>query len=119
MTQTMTEVKAEATGRISSEPELRKTTGGVHVCRFKVATEVGPATNPVVKWIYVVGDPAARPSEDLAVRASHLVVGDLVIVPGIERQRARRTRGVDWVESAIEASNVRLRRRAWQTGGGA
>ena len=48
MTQTMTEVKAEATGRISSEPELRRTTGGVHVCRFKVATEVGPATNPVV-----------------------------------------------------------------------
>ena len=44
---------------------------------------------------------------------------DLVIVPGIERQRMRRTRGVDWVESAIEASNVRLRRRAWQTGGGA
>jgi hypothetical protein len=42
-----------------------------------------------------------------------------VIVPGVERQRLRRTRGVDWVESAIEASNVRLRQRARQTGGGA
>jgi hypothetical protein len=119
MTQTKTEIKAEAIGRVSGEPELAWTMGGVPVCRFAVATEVGPATRSVVKNVYVVGGKASRPSEELAVRCMKLMLGDLVIVPGVERQRLRRTRGVDWVESAIEASNVRLRQRASQTGSGA
>ena len=119
MTQVKSEVRAEAIGRISMAPRLGRTMEGVPVCRFKVATEVGPASRAVVKDVYVIGDKDLRASEDLAVRCTHLGVGDLVIVPGIERQRQRRRRGVSWVESAIEASEVRLRERARQEDGGA
>ena len=106
-----TEVRTRAIGRISREPELSRTSAGVPVCRFVVATDAGPAANPVVRTVYVVGGPEPRYGEKLAVRVSHLGVGDLVVVPGVERQRRRRVRGVDFTESAIEASEVRLRER--------
>ena len=119
MNQETQEIRAEAIGRITGAPKLSRTAEGVAVCRFVVSTEVGPASTPVRKDIYVIGNPEARPSENLAVRCTHLGVGDLVIVPGIERQRKRRVRGVEFTETAIEASNVRRRARADQAGGGA
>ncbi len=107
-----TEVRAQVFGRISRAPELSQTAEGVAVCRFVVATDTGPASNPVVKPIYVIGQPGASSSEDLPVRCSRLGVGDLVLVPGIERQRVRRRRGVRFTETAIEAEDVRLKARA-------
>jgi hypothetical protein len=83
----------------------------VPVCRFAVATDAGPASNPVVRTIDVGGGPERRYSEKPAVRVSHLGVGDLVVVPGVERQRRRKVRGVEFTESAIEATEVRLRER--------
>jgi hypothetical protein len=119
MTQTKTEVRAEVLGCITKVPELSRTTEGVAVCRFMVATQVGPASNPVVKAIFVVGDLGARPSEDLPVRCMNLGVGDKVYVPGVERQRIRCRRGVRYPESAIEARDVRLRERAQRKDRGA
>jgi hypothetical protein len=112
MNEVKTEVRAEVVGRISRAPELKRTSQGVAVCRFVVATDAGPASNPVVKAIYVVGRRASAPSEDLAVRCTHLVVGDLVYVPGVERQRVRGRRGNERCETAILAEDVRLRARA-------
>jgi single-stranded DNA-binding protein len=110
-TELKTEIRMQACGRITRDPELTRTTEGVPVCRFVLATDAGPASNPVVRMVYVVGGREARFSEKLAVRVSRLGVGDLVIVPGFERQRRRRVRGVEFTESAIEASDVRLRQR--------
>ena len=115
MNEVKTELRAEVLGRITRAPQLRHTSGGTAVCRFAVATDTGPATNPVVKSIYVLGDPTVRPSEDLAVRCTHLRVGDLVYVPGVERQRIRAGRGVSECESAILADDVRLRARAGES----
>jgi hypothetical protein len=112
MKEAKTELRAEVLGRITTRPELKRTTQGVAVCRFTVATDAGPATNPVVKPVYVLGDPGAPPSEDLAVRCTHLAVGDLVSVPGVERQRIRGRRGSERCEAAILAEDVRLRARA-------
>jgi hypothetical protein len=112
MNEVKTELRAEVLGRITRAPQLKHTSGGTAVCRFAVATDTGPATNPVVKSIYVLGDPTVRPSADLAVRCTHLRVGDLVYVPGVERQRIRAGRGVAECESAILAEDVRLRARA-------
>lgn len=106
------ELRAEILGRISRAPELKRTSQGVAVCRFTVATDVGPASNPVVKSIYVLGDRGAEPSQDLAVRCTHLGLGDLVCVAGVERQRVRVRRGAKYPDSAIVAENVRLRARA-------
>jgi single-stranded DNA-binding protein len=106
-----TEIRTQAIGRISRKPELSRTTAGVPVCRFAVATDAGPASNPVVRTVYVVGGPERRYGEKLAVRVSHLGIGDLVVVPGVERQRRRKVRGVEFTESAIEATAVRLRER--------
>lgn len=109
---TQTTVRAQVYGRISKAPELAHTASGVAVCRFVVATKAGPASNPVVKPIYVIGNPRVRPSEDLAVRCARLGVGDLVEVPGAEHQRMRRIRGIEYPESAVRAEDVRLKRRA-------
>jgi len=110
-TELKTEVRTQAIGRISRDPELSRTSGGVPICRFVLATESAPASAPVVRTVYVVGGPERRYSEKLAVRVSHLGIGDLVVVPGRERQRRRRVRGVEFFESAIEAADVRLRER--------
>jgi hypothetical protein len=112
MSQIETKVEAVATGRITGAPKLSRTAEGVAVCRFVVSTEAGPASTPVKKDIYVIGDLAAKPGEDLAVRCMNLDLGDLVTVPGTERQRLRCVRGVEFTETAIEASNVRRRARA-------
>ncbi len=112
MNNTRTELWAEVLGRITTAPELKRTSQGVAVCRFTVATDAGPATNPVVKPIYVLGDPGAAPSEDLAVRCTHLGVGDLVYVSGVERQRMLGRKGSERCEAAILAGDVRLRARA-------
>jgi Single-strand binding protein family len=108
MNNTRTELWAEVLGRITTPPELKRTSQGVAVCRFTVATEAGPATNPVVKRVYVLGDRSVAPSEDLAIRCTHLRVGDLVYVPGVERQRVL---GRGRRDSAIQADDVRLRAR--------
>ena len=118
MNQAKTEVRAEVLGRITKVPELVRTMEGVAVCRFVVATDAGPASNPVVKSVYVVGCSEVKPSEDLPVRCTRLGVGDLVYVPGVERQRMRTRRGVRYPESAIQAEDVKLRARAVQAGGG-
>jgi hypothetical protein len=107
MNELKSEARSEVVGKVATEPRLDRTSGGVRVCRFQVVTESGPASNPVVKDIFVIGRLGARQAEDLPVRCAALEVGEPVIVPGIERQRRRRTRGVDWIESAIEASEVR------------
>ena len=112
MNQQQTGARAQVMGRITTAPQLARTMEGVAVCRFVVATDAGPASNPVVKPIYVLGRRAAKPSEDLPVRCTRLGVGDLVFVPGTERQRVRRRRGVRYTESAIEAEDVRLKARA-------
>ncbi len=115
MTQTQmeTQVRTEVLGRITKAPKLARTTeGGVAVCRFTVATEVGPASNPVVKTIYVVGDPSVKVSEDLPVRCKNLEVGALVFVPGVEHQTMRTVRGVRFPVTAVKADDVKLRARA-------
>jgi single-stranded DNA-binding protein len=116
-TQTQTKATAEIVGRITTRPELQRTSTGVPVCRFTVATDSDGGRTPVVKKVYVVGKSAARPSEDLVFRVSKkLDVGDVVSVPGIERQRTRTKRGVSFPESAIEAEDVKL--HAWGPGRG-
>jgi hypothetical protein len=101
-TQMQTQVRTEVLGRITKAPKLSRTTeGGVAVCRFTVATEVGPASNPVVKDVFVVGDPSVKVSEDLPV-----------FVPGIEHQRMQKLRGVRFPVSAVKADDVKLRARA-------
>ncbi|MGH2973926.1 MAG: hypothetical protein ACRDLL_03535 [Solirubrobacterales bacterium] len=118
MNQQKTGVRAEVLGRITVAPRLARTLDGVAICRFTVATEVGPASRPLVKPIYVQGNPSLRPSEDLPVRIKEkLQVGDLVYVPGYELQRPRKRRGVEYIESAIAAQDVRLRERGEVRGG--
>lgn len=107
MNELKSEARSEVVGKVATEPHLDRTSRGVRVCRFQVITESGPASNPVVKDVFVIGRLGARQAEDLPVRCAALEVGEPVIVPGIERQRRRKTRGVNWIESAIEASEVR------------
>lgn len=107
MNELKSEARAEVIGKVATEPQLDKTGAGVRVCRFQVITESGPASNPVVKDIFVIGRRGVGQAEDLPVRCAALEVGERVVVPGIERQRRRKTRGVNWIESAIEASEVR------------
>jgi hypothetical protein len=107
MNELKSEARAEVIGKVATEPRLDRTSRGVRVCRFQVITDSGPASNPVVKDVFVVGRLGARQAEDLPVRCAGLEVGEPVVVPGIERQRRRKTRGVNWIESAIEASEVR------------
>ncbi len=107
MNQLKSEARAEVIGRVATEPQLDRTSAGVRVCRFQVMTESGPASNPVVKDIFVIGRRGVDQTEDLPVKCAALEVGEPVVVPGIERQRRRKTRGVNWIESAIEASEVR------------
>jgi single-stranded DNA-binding protein len=111
-TEIKTQIETTATGRITRAPEMATTTGGVPVCRFTLVTETGCASNPVVRTIWVVGGSEERFSEKLAVRvASKLRVGDLVVVPGVERNKKRCRRGVSYYDSWIEAQDVRLPRR--------
>jgi hypothetical protein len=107
MNEIKSEARSEVIGRVATEPELTRTGNGVRVCRFQVITASGPASNPVTKDIFVIGRLGADQAEDLPVRCAALEVGEPVVVPGIERQRRRKTRGVNWIESAIEASEVR------------
>jgi hypothetical protein len=107
MNELKSQARSEVVGKVATEPRLERTSRGVRVCRFQVVTESGPASNPVVKDVFVIGRLGARQAEDLPVRCAALEVGEPVIVPGIERQRRRKTRGVNWIESAIEASEVR------------
>jgi hypothetical protein len=111
-TQMETQVRSEVLGRITKAPRLARTMEGVAVCRFTVATVVGPASNPVVKDIYVVGDPSVKVSEDLPVRCKNLEVGALVFVPGVEHQTMRTVRGVRFPVTAVKADDVKLRARA-------
>jgi len=120
MSEKKTMARAEIQGRITTEPKLtRRTTDHVAVCRFKVATEAGPASSPVVKEIWVLGDPRIRPSEDLPVKVhSKLGIGCLVCVPGVEHQTMRKVRGVRFPVTVLKAEDVKL--REWpQAGGGA
>jgi hypothetical protein len=117
MTQQQTGVRAVVRGRITVAPELSRTTDGVAVCRFTVVTDAGPASRPLVKAVYVKGNPALPPSEDLPVRIkAKLGLGDLVRVPGVELQRPRRRRGVEFIETAIQAEDVTLKERAGARG---
>jgi hypothetical protein len=112
-TQMQTQVRTEVLGRITKAPKLARTMeGGVAVCRFTVATEVGPASNPVVKDVFVVGDPRLKVSDDLPVRCMNLEVGALVWVPGVEHQMMQKVRGVRFPVSAVKADDVKLRARA-------
>lgn len=107
MNELKSEARAEVIGKVATEPRLDRTSRGVRVCRFQVITDSGPASNPVVKDVFVIGRLGAAQAEDLPVRCAALEVGEPVVVPGIERQRRRKHRGVSWIESAIEASEVR------------
>jgi hypothetical protein len=111
--------KAQGVARITTPPELDRTLDGRAFCRFMVAADAGPASRPVVKSIYVRGNPALKPSEDLPVRIEEkLGVGCLVYVEGTERQRKRKVRGVEFIESVLDADHVGLRAYA-QAGEGA
>ena len=113
MNQELTGVRSVARGGITVAPKLSRTTEGVAVCRFTVATDAGPASRSLVKEIYVKGNPELAPSEDLPVKVqAKLGLGDLVRVPGEELQRVRRRRGVEYVETAIQAEDVQLKQRA-------
>lgn len=119
-TELKTEVRTQAIGRISRGPELSRTSEGVPVCRFGGGNGVGAGKQPGRQHRLRERGRERRYSNKLAVRVSHLGVGDLVIVPGIERQRRRKVRGVGFTESAIEATEVRLRERqrgarAWRS----
>ncbi|HEX3172823.1 MAG TPA: hypothetical protein VHQ43_01220 [Solirubrobacterales bacterium] len=107
MRQTETGVRAQVFGRISKAPQLARTAQGVAVCRFVVASEPGPASNAVVKPIFVIGERGKKS----AVQCARLRIGDLVLVPGAERQRVRSRRGMRFTESAIEAEDVHLKAR--------
>lgn len=119
MQQADTQVRAEATGRITSAPEFTRTMAGTALCRFKITAETGPASTPLVKSIYVWGLSDGEPDDrlaDLAKRCGrNLQMGDRVFVPGTERQR-NCGRGT---EHAIIAEDVKLRERGGTTGGAA
>jgi hypothetical protein len=117
MNQTTTQPTTKNLWRLTTTPELKRTGAGVAVCRFMVATDSDRGQTPVVKPVYVLGKPTVRPSEDLAIRCTHLGVGDLIEVSGVERQRIRRKRGVRFPETAIQAEQIVL--RAWGPGRGA
>ena len=115
MNNTQTEIRAEALGRITSAPKFQRTMTGTPICRFEITAETGPASEPVVKPIYVWGLRDGEPDErlaDLAVRCGrNLRIGDCVFVPGVERQRSLK-RGI---EHAIIAEDVKLRARGATT----
>src|SRR5262245_52684350 len=118
MSQQLTGVRSVVRGRITVAPELSRTTDGVAVCRFTVVTDAGPASRPLMKAIYVKGDPTREPSEDLPVRVkANLGLGDLVRVPGTELQRLCKRRGVEYIETAIQADDVALKERAAERAG--
>lgn len=116
MNQKTTQPETKNLWRMTTTPELKRTGAGIAVCRFTVATDSDRGQTPVVKPVYVLGKPTVRPSQDLAIRCTHLGVGDLIEVSGVERQRTRRKRGVSFPETAIQAADVKL--RAWGPGRG-
>jgi hypothetical protein len=123
MNEVKIEARAEVTGVIVGKPELKRHLSGVQVCRFMVAADVGPATMPVHKPIYVWGRKDGELDEEmaeLAVRCGRgLAEGDTVTVPGVERHRQHTVKGRPVIEAAIVADTVRLRRRAASGSAGA
>jgi Domain of unknown function (DUF4326) len=93
-------VLVEAVGKVNKAPRLAHTATGVPVCRFTVASESGPASNPVLTAVYVTGG--------LGRTCSRLGEGDLVAVRGEQRQRTRRRGGIEYPEVATEAHEVEL-----------
>lgn len=100
MSQIESRVLIEAVGQLTGAPQVSATAGGVMVCRFTLASERGPASNPVLTTVYVVGA--------LARSCAALGEGDLVCVRGEQRQRIRRRRGVAYPALATEAREVEL-----------
>ncbi len=77
MDQQQTGIQAQVLGRITKARSWRGPWRGGQLW-FTVATSAGPASRPLVKSIYVKGDPALAPSDDLPVRiVEKLGVGDL------------------------------------------
>ncbi len=101
-------VLTQVVGRITRGPQLAHSADGVPICRFTVATDVGPATNPVVTPVYVQGVLGAPRGQDLAIRCARLLEGDLVRVRGEQRQRTRRRGRVSYPEVSTIAREVKL-----------
>lgn len=93
-------VLVDAVGNVTQTPKLIHTASGVPLCRFVVASEVGPASNPVQTAVYAKGG--------LAISCARLAEGDSVGVKGEQRQRTRRRRGITYPEVATEAHEVEL-----------
>jgi hypothetical protein len=123
MSEVKIEARAEATGVIVEEPIFKRTMTGVPVCRLMIAADIGPASMPVRKPIYVWGLRGSEPDEamaDLAKRCGrNLRVGDTVTGTGVERHRQRIVKGRPTIEAAIVAESVRLRQRPASGGPGA
>jgi single-stranded DNA-binding protein len=101
-------VLTQVVGRITLAPKLAQSAGGVTVCRFTVATDAGPATNPVVMAVYVQGDCSAGGGDNLAIRCARLLPGDLVRVRGEQRQRYRECGRLRYPEVSTLAREVKL-----------
>ncbi|HVC07285.1 MAG TPA: DUF4326 domain-containing protein [Solirubrobacterales bacterium] len=93
-------VLVDAIGNVTQAPKLIHTASGVPLCRFVVASERGPASNPVQTAVYAKGG--------LAISCARLAEGDSVGVKGKQRQRTRRRLGVTYPEVATEAHEVEL-----------
>jgi hypothetical protein len=98
-------------GRITRAPELSHSSAGVPICRFIVASDRGPAKNPVVTRVCVQGVLGAPRGEDLAIRCTRLLEGDVVQVMGEEEERTRCRGGIEYPEKYTIARDVRLKGR--------
>lgn len=112
-------VRAQAMGVITSPPEFKRNLTGTPVCRFEVTAPTGPASEPIVKPVYVWGLRDGEPDAEMAHLAERcgkgLRIGDRVLVPGVERQRT----GKSGIEHAIIADAVQLKERGVDLGAAA
>lgn len=111
MSEIQTRIESKAVAKVSKKPELAKTAGGFPVCRFSVVDDPDkPGRNAVTMPVYVFGGPSEL-ERKLALRCGSLRVGELVQVTGLQRQRARQTKGEDpkrWLETSLQAMDVQV-----------
>jgi hypothetical protein len=110
MTEMELKIEANAIVRVQRKPELRRTGPGFPVCRFQAVADAGPASTSVQMPVYVFGGPGDT-ERKLALGCANLRVGELVQIGGLQRQRARMTKGRNpkrWLETSLQATAVRL-----------
>jgi hypothetical protein len=108
MDEIQTRIESRAYAKVNAKPEMARTGSGFPVCRFTVVADQGPASNPVVMPVYVVGGPGEE-RRRLAHGCGRLRVGEMVQVTGLQRQRVRSTKACKrWRENSMEAMDVQV-----------